>query len=172
MKKAFAVALAGVLAGGLVTAASGGAVTTRTAVSTFGDDAARVAARATKTYRGSFKNAGGPSRITINAGYRGGEARTVKSMEYNVLMDCQISGQVRGASGWRFRGVRVKPDRRFSVRGGNGQDPESTLVFKGRFTRSFQKVRGTFKTHQWFEKDPPLPAEYCNLPPTDYVARR
>jgi hypothetical protein len=172
MKKALAVALAAALTAGLVTAASGGATTTRTAVSAFGEDASRVAARAARTYRGSFKNVGGPSLIIIKAGYRGGEAKNVKSMEYEVPMNCVKSGRVRGSTGWRFDGVRVKPDRRFSVRGGNGQDPESTLVFKGRFTRNFQKVRGTFKTHQWFEAQGKLPAEYCNLPPTKYVAKR
>ena len=66
--------------------------------------------------------------------------------------------------------------RRFSLAGRSAATPRSTFRIKGRFSRNFRSVKGTFSTHQWFPAEPdpkdPLPAEYCNLAKTPFRATR
>lgn len=173
MRKAFATVLTMAVTAGMIMAATSGGATTHRATSSVGDGAVTVAARALKVYEGRFQDAGPGSEIVINAAFRNGEAKKVKRMRYKVLMDCEVSGEIYGAAGWIFEpGIRVRADRRFSVSGRNNATPQSTLTFKGRFSRNFARVKGTFKTHQWFEAKDPLPAEYCTLPTTVYTAKR
>jgi hypothetical protein len=179
MRKTFGVALGAAMVGALALAAfsPGATHSTRVATSDFGDSShARLAAGTTDTYKGRFKGASqNGSKIKIKAKVRGGEAVEIKSMSYVALMDCDTSGATVGRAGWRFTGgIPVKENRRFRASGDSVETPTSSFTLKGRFSRDFDKVKGTFRTRQWFdaEKDPPLPAEYCNLEPTRYVAKR
>lgn len=180
MKKALAVALAAASATGLATTALGSNEPVHrggdlTVAGNAPDRAA--AARATGTYEGEFKPANQEgSGILISAAIRNGEATKVKRMRYFALMDCETSGPIPGEAGWNFgrRGIRVKSNRRFALSGRSVESPRSTFTFKGRFSSNYKRVRGTFKTHQWFEAqdDPPLPAEYCDMDATRYAASR
>lgn len=181
MRKTFAVALSAALVGALALAALSVGATDRSRVATSDvADAsqARLAAGTTDTYKGRFKGASqGQSVIKIKAKVRNDEAVKIKSMRYAALMDCEKSGATVGRAGWRFGGgIRVRDNRKFRAGGDSIETPTSNFAFKGRFSRDFKKVRGTFRTHQWFEAepdtDPPLPEEYCDLEPTRYVAKR
>ena len=181
MKKAFGAALAAAVAGGLTFAALGtGAIERVHTTASQSDGMARgVAAtargfRPVKTFDGRFKENGPNTFILIKARFKQGEATKVTRMRYRANMDCTTSGETPGEAGWVFHGATVNDERKFKIRGNNGQVPQSTLLFKGKFSPSFKRVTGIFKTHQWFEaqKNPPLPAEYCNLPRTRYSASR
>jgi hypothetical protein len=179
MRKVFTGALALALLGGLAAAAiSGGVTTARHA--TLNDAGERAALRATGTYEGEFKPPRQQgSEVTVKAQIKNGEVKGVKRFGYLALMRCDKSGDTPGESGWIFGGggIEVKPNRRFSLTGDSVETPRSTFTLKGRFNRKLTKVKGTFKTHQWFPAEPdaepePLPAEYCNLAPTRFVATR
>jgi len=114
-----------------------------------------------------------PNSPAIKATIKNGEATKINAMTYTAALNCETSGPgIRSTAGWRFRGVTVNNQRRFSISGESAETPVSNITFKGRFSRNFKKVRGTLRTHQWFEEDPPLPAEYCTLAKTPYAARR
>jgi hypothetical protein len=171
MNKAFGGALVIAVSAGLAATSVGSAAVHREAQG----DVPQTAARALKSYLGGFQGVGAGSRIRINASFRHGEAKKVESMHYTVRMNCEQSGPTTiGSSGWQFdpNGIKVRADRRFSVSGGNNATPRSTLTFKGRFSRNFARVKGTFKTKQWFDAEDALPAEYCTLPTTVYTAKR
>lgn len=181
MKKALG-ALAAVTAAGCLAATAAG---DRTAVhrAPVAQDASAAtaraaAARAMGNWNGEFKppiQQG--SRVQIKAKVRKGKVKSVHRFAYLALMQCDTSGQTPGETAWTFgrRGIKVKPNRKFSISGQSVGTPTSNLTLKGRFSRNYKKVRGTFRTHQWFPAEPgppPLPAEYCDLPPTKYVAKR
>ena len=154
-------------------AAISGGATFRTSVATLdGPDPRAAAQRATNTYGGTFKRVGPGTRIEIKATVRHGEARRITSLDYFGPLNCAQSGQAEGGVRWFFRGVGVNAKRKFAVRGRSVDTPPSTLSFKGRFSRDFDKLRGTFKTRQWFPKDKGLPAEYCSMPRRRYGAKR
>jgi hypothetical protein len=172
-----AVAAAGALAG---TAIGDGSLRAKhagaPAQATSGDSARALAARATGRWTGEFKppNQQGSS-VLLKAAVRGGEATSVKRFRYLARMQCAKSGPTPGNAGWVFSGgINVKPNRRFSLAGRSADTPRSTFRIKGRFSKTFRSVRGTFSTHQWFPADPGqgLPAEYCNLAKTSFRARR
>jgi hypothetical protein len=177
MRKVFTGALALALLGGLAAAAVGGGVTTARHA-TLDDGAHRAALRATGTYQGEFKPPRQQgSEVTVKAKIKNGEVKGVKRFDYLALMRCDESGDTAGESGWIFGGggINVKPNRRFSLTGDSVETPRSTFTLKGRFNRKLTKVKGTFKTHQWFPEETgpqPLPAEYCDLAPTRFVAKR
>jgi hypothetical protein len=178
MKKALA-ALAAVTAAGCLAATAAG---DRTAVhrAPAAEDASAataraLAARATGTWRGEFKPpAQQGSQVQIKAKVRRGKVKSVKRFAYLALMQCDTSGPTPGETAWVFTpgGIKVKQNRKFSVSGQSVETPRSNLTLRGRFSRNYKKVRGTFRTHQWFPEEPPLPAEYCDLPPTRFVAKR
>ena len=180
MKRAFAALAAVTAAGGLAATAAGDRTAVHRAVAQDASAATAraAAARATGTWNGEFKppiQQG--SRVQIKAKVRRGKVKSVKRFAYLALMQCDMSGETPGRTAWAFgrRGIKVKPNRKFSVSGQSVDTPPSNLTLKGRFSRSYNKVRGTFRTHQWFpaETEPePLPAEYCDLPPTKFVAKR
>jgi len=181
MKQVLAVAVAAAIATAFATTALGSNEPLHRGgdVAVAGKSATRAAAaRATGSYEGEFKPANQQgSEIVISAAIRNGKATKVKRMRYLALMDCETSGATVGEAGWLFgrRGIKVKPNRRFSLASRGRTEPVSTFTFKGRFSRNFKRVRGTFKTHQWFEEQTeptPLPAEYCDMPTTRYAASR
>jgi hypothetical protein len=140
-----------------------------------GLEAPDTARRAEEAYKGEFTAANqNGSEITIRADLQDGKPKEVLRMNYFARMDCEQSGETGGRAGWRFPGGLKVEDRRFKVSGNNGQDPKSTLTFKGRFSRTGKRVKGSLTTKQWFEEqdDPPLPAEYCSLKDERYEAKR
>jgi hypothetical protein len=181
MKKAMAaviaVGAAACLAG---TAAGNGTAVHSAPLATDGSatSARALAARATGTWTGEFKPpAQQGSRVQLKVAVRRGKATKVKRFTYLALMQCDVSGPTPGESGWIFTpgGIKVKPNRKFRISGQSAATPRSNLTLKGRFSRNYKKVKGRFRTHQWFpaETEPePLPAEYCDLAPTKFVAKR
>jgi hypothetical protein len=176
MAALLAVGAAGCIAG---TAAGNGAAVHSAPLATDASttSARALAARAAGTWRGEFKPpAQQGSRIQLKVAVRKGKATKVKRFSYFALMQCAQSGPTPGETGWIFRpGIKVKPNRKFSVSGQSAETPRSNLTLKGRFSRNYKKVKGRFRTHQWFpaQTEPePLPAEYCDLPPTKFVAKR
>jgi len=180
MKQVLAAAVAAAIATAFATTALGSNEPVHRGgdVAVAGNSEARAAAaRATGSYEGEFKPANQQgSEIVISAAIRNGKAIKVKRMRYLAGMACEESGFIAGEAGWIFgrRGIRVKPNRRFALSSRGVDTPRSTFTFKGRFSKNFKRVRGTFKTHQWFEAqtDPKLPAEYCDMPTTRYAASR
>jgi hypothetical protein len=177
MKKALAGAVCVALIGALATSAVSGGATPRVADATLDGGADRAAQRATGTFSGKFRNAGRRARITIKAKVRRGKAVAVRSVRYmNAVGRCETTtGPVTLAGGWNFkpRPVPVKGNRKFEVSGTEQGVPNpGSLTFRGRFSKNFEKVRGTFRTRQFFSADPPLPAEFCTLGPKPYKARR
>ena len=179
MRKAVAAVAAVAAAGSLAGTATGdgnpGAGHAGTlAQETSGASGRALAARATGTWNGEFKppNQQG-STVTLKAAVRGGAPTSVKRFRYGALMQCATSGPTIGNAGWIFTGgINEKSNRRFSLAGRSAATPRSTFRIKGRFSKNFKRVRGTFSTHQWFEAEPPLPAEYCNLAKTPFRATR
>jgi len=174
-----AVTVAGILAGTATGDGSPGAGHAGPlAQETSGASERALAARATGTWNGEFTppNQQG-STVKLKAAVRGGEATSVKRFRYSAWMQCAQSGRIPASAGWIFTGgINVKSDRRFSLAGRSAATPRSTFRIKGRFSRSFRSVMGTFSTHQWFPAEPdpkdPLPAEYCNLAKTPFRATR
>ena len=183
MRKTFAAALGAALVAGLAWSALGAGAADRTSTATLSgaDDAgARAAARrATTAYIGAFKESGENTKITIKVRVKDGEAKAIRSMRYRRLpADCPKSEFDVIAGGWTFTpGVRVDAERRFNIVGNTDAPPEmrSTLRFRGKFSRSFKRVRGRLQTTAYFPKgDPPetYPEEICGTAPTRYGARR
>lgn len=136
-----------------------------------------AARRADDNYKGKFtaSNQNG-SKITIKAATKKGKPTKVLKMTYLARMDCETTGpNTGGSAGWVFNGGLQVQNRKFKiVNGSNGQTPESTLTFKGKFSKNGKSVKGTFTTSQYFEEqaDPPLPAETCTLDNEKYKAQR
>ena len=181
MKKALAALAAVTVAGCLAATAAGDRTAVRhasVAADESGATTRALAARATGTWNGEFKPpAQQGSQVQIKARVRKGKVKGVKRFAYVALMQCDTSGPTVGETAWVFGrgGIKVKRNRKFSVSGQSVETPRSNLTLKGRFSRNYKKVRGTFRTHQWFEAEPgppPLPAEYCDLAPTRFVAKR
>jgi hypothetical protein len=180
MKKAFAVALGAALAGGLVWSALGTSAVERVHTTAMqGDSAGRTIGatprrRAVKAFDGRFKENGPDTFILIKARFKDGFPTKITRMRYRANMECDTSGTIPGEAGWVFHGALVNDERKFKIRGNNGLSPQSTLFFKGKFNLDLDKIKGIFKTKQWFDAqaDPPLPAEYCRLARTRYSASR
>ena len=174
MKKTFVAALCVAIAGGLlVTAASGGATTrvAHTKLGSAGDSAAR---KATRTYTGSFLDAGPNTEVILKASYRGGRARKVKSFQYEgIPADCDVTGENTLGGIWTLFGVKVNPEtRKFKAVGDDGQPNPSSINLKGQFNRRYTKVRGTFQTTLYFADDGVNPEETCRSEKKDYVAKK
>jgi hypothetical protein len=177
MKKALAGVLCVALIGALATTVATAGTTARVSDAALDGAGERAAQRATGTYRGKIKNAGRRARIAIQAKVRRGKAVAVRSVRYmNAVGRCETTtGPVTLAGGWNFRPrpVPVKGNRKFEITGVEEDVPNpGRLMFRGRFSKDFQKVRGVFRTRQFFGADPPLPAEYCKLSAKPYKAKR
>ena len=176
MNKAFATALTGALLAGLALAAISGGATERTRSATLGDGTARAGGGGTVTYRGEFRGAGPDTVMKIRAIFRRGEAVAIKSMLYRGLpAECPVSMSDTISGGWDLVGVGVNDRRRFKVVGDDGEPPgmRSSLRFKGRFNRSFKRVRGRFQTTAYFpDEGPGLPEETCVSESKRYRAKR
>lgn len=122
---------------------------------------------APRTFKGHFKNAGG-AKIEIKARGRDGEIRRVMRVNYfNLPGSCTVTGAAQLSGSWIFTGgIAVNDERRFRVRNNNGEDPPSSVRFRGRFSKNFKRVRGSFQTTLRFDE------ETCRTPRTRYVARR
>ncbi len=175
MKKAFVTALTGALLAGLALAAISGGASARTSSAALDDANARAGTRGgTFTYKGSFKQAGPDTVIKIKATTQRGEPVAIKSMSYRGLpASCTVSGDVPISGGWTLAGVGVNDRRKFRAVGDDGGAPgeQSSLRFKGKFNRSFQKVRGKFQTTSYFPPDNP-PEETCVSETKRYGAKR
>ena len=183
MRKTFTAALGVALVAGLAWSALGAGAADRTSTATLsGADAAgarAVARRVTTAYTGAFKRSGEDTKITIKVNVRDGKAKSIRSMRYRRLpADCPKSANNRINGGWRFTpGASVNAERRFKITGNDGAPPEmrSTLSFRGKFSRNFNRVRGKLQTTAYFpEGDDPVkfPEEICGTAPTRYGARR
>ena len=160
MRKAFTtVALAAALAGAFAMTQAGGPA--------LGAEA-DTAVRATDSYRGAFKRVGPHARVTIKVRTRDGEAKSIRSVRYRRLpATCEVSGERLVNDGWRFTRFRVNPQRRFSI-AGQAKDG-STLSFSGRFSKSFNQVKGRFQSGVEF---PEPEQETCETVSAAYAARR
>ena len=159
MRKAFTVALAAALAGAFAMTEAGGPA--------LGAEADR-AVRATDTYRGAFKRVGPHTRVTIKVRTRDGEAKSIRSLRYRRLpATCEPPGDYLVNDGWRFTRFRVNPQRRFSITG--KVEDGSTIDFTGRFSKSFDKVKGRFQSRVEFTQPK---QETCETVSAAYGAKR
>lgn len=172
MRKILGGALGAVLIGALAFAAISWGAAPRASVATVdGADPRAAAPRATDTYRGKFKQAGPRAKIKIEAKRRNGEARSVKALTYGRLpATCEESGPQLVSDGWRFRGFKVDDRRRFSIVGQAADG--STINFTGRFSKSFNKVKGRFQSDIEFAAPDPKPEETCVTQTKAYGAKR
>jgi hypothetical protein len=127
----------------------------------------------TRVYRGRFPDLVG-AKAKLTTVYRNGKAKHVKRIDYaNLPAICEESGPL--AVSWAFRfqpgALPVRANRRFGV---VGEDPSdgSTVLLKGRFSRSFKKVSGRFQTRTLFPEAPPYPEEFCATSTERFKARR
>jgi hypothetical protein len=159
MRKAFTMALAAALAGGFAMTEAGAPAR--------GAGADKVA-RATDSYRGAFKRVGPNTRVTIKVRTRDGVARSIRSLRYRQLpASCELSGDSVVNDGWRFTRFRVNRQRRFSITGRVADG--STIDFTGRFSKSFNKVKGRFQSTVEFAEPQP---KTCETVSAAYAARR
>lgn len=106
------------------------------------------------TYNGWFRLAGPHTGIRVDVRVVNGEAKSINSVEYSRLPATCPSGLPLINGRWTFTGLRVNLRRKFRIAGTDHRPNPSSLRFKGRFSKNFNKVRGKFRTSSYFPEKP------------------